>query len=127
MAERSMQGRLHEGRAEVSADRPRVRPRRFRRDAQARLDLNILHDDRQAMRWFDLARRAPDPQLSAEGKKAWRNLHESNQLFRTTVWFYPIYSTRWKDIFAYGQVKTELRKNRWVQPYLSSASSATRA
>jgi tetratricopeptide (TPR) repeat protein len=81
--------------------------------------LNILHDDRQAMRWFDLARRSPDPQLSAEGRKAWRNLHESNQLFRTTVWFYPIYSTRWKDIFAYGQVKTELRKNRWVLPYVS--------
>ena len=27
--------------------------------------LNVLHDDRQAMRWFDLARRSPDPQLSA--------------------------------------------------------------
>jgi tetratricopeptide (TPR) repeat protein len=81
--------------------------------------LNILHDDRQAIRWFDLARRSPDPQLSAEGRKAWRNLHQSNQLFRTTVWFYPIYSTRWKDVFAYGQVKTELRRNRWVQPYVS--------
>lgn len=81
--------------------------------------LNILHDDREAMRWFALSRFSPDPQVSAEATKAYRNLHESNQLFRTTVWFYPIYSTRWHDFFAYGQVKTELRKNRWLQPYVS--------
>jgi Tfp pilus assembly protein PilF len=81
--------------------------------------LNILHDDREAMRWFDLARRSPDPQLSAEARKAYGNLHESNQMFRTTVWLYPMFSTRWHDLFAYGQVKTELRKNRWVQPYVS--------
>jgi len=81
--------------------------------------LNLLHDDRNAMRWFDLARRGPDPQVAAEGAKAYRGLHESGQLFRTTVWFYPIYSTHWKDFFAYGQVKTELRKNRWILPYVS--------
>ena len=80
---------------------------------------NILHDDRQAMRWFDLSRRSPDPQLAAEATKAWRNLHESNELFRTTVWVYPIFSTRWHDFFSYAQVKTELRKNRWLQPYAS--------
>jgi tetratricopeptide (TPR) repeat protein len=80
---------------------------------------NILHDDRQAMQWFDLSRRSPDPQLAAEATQAWRNLHEGTQLFRTTVWLYPIFSTRWHDFFAYGQVKTELRKNRWVQPYAS--------
>jgi tetratricopeptide (TPR) repeat protein len=81
--------------------------------------LNILHDDRQAMRWFDLSRRGPDPQLAAEAGKAWRSLHESTQLFRTTVWVYPMYSSRWHDFFAYAQAKTELRKNRWVQPYAS--------
>lgn len=80
---------------------------------------NILHDDRRAIQWFDLTRRSPDPQLAAEATRAWRNLHESNQIFRTTVWLYPIFSTRWHDFFAYGQVKTELRKNRWVQPYAS--------
>jgi tetratricopeptide (TPR) repeat protein len=81
--------------------------------------LNILHDDREAMRWFDLVRKASDPQLAAEAAKASRALHESYELFRTTVWFYPIYSTRWHDFFAYGQVKTELRKNKWLQPYVS--------
>jgi tetratricopeptide (TPR) repeat protein len=80
---------------------------------------NILHDDRQAMRWFDLSRRSPDPQLAAEATKAWRGLHDAREMFRTTVWLYPIYSTRWHDFFSYGQVKTELLKNRWVQPYAS--------
>ena len=81
--------------------------------------LNILHDDRAAQRWFDLVRHAPDPQLAAEAAKASRALHESNQVFQTTVWFYPIYSTRWNDVFAYGQAKTELRKYRWLLPYIS--------
>jgi hypothetical protein len=26
---------------------------------------------------------------------------------------------RWNDVLAYGQVKTELRKNRWIQSYVS--------
>ena len=81
--------------------------------------LNILHDDRAALRWFELVRHAPDPQLSAEATKAARALHESNQLFRTTVWFYPIFSTRFSDVFAYGQAKTELLKSRWLVPYVS--------
>jgi len=81
--------------------------------------LNILHDDRDAMRWFDLARRSTDTRIAAEGRKAYRNLHESNREFRTTVWVYPIYSTRFRDFFGYGQVKTEWRRNRWVQPYVS--------
>jgi tetratricopeptide (TPR) repeat protein len=81
--------------------------------------LNILHDDRQAMRWFDLTRRSPDPQVAAEAARAWRNLHETNQTWRTSVWLYPIFSTRWHDFFAYGQVKTEFRKFRLLQPYAS--------
>ena len=81
--------------------------------------LNILHDDLQAMRWFDLARKSPDPQLAAEAGKAWRGLHTAFELFRTTVWVYPIYSTRWHDFFSYAQVKTEFRKIRWIQPYVS--------
>jgi hypothetical protein len=71
------------------------------------------------MRWFELSRFSPDPQMSAEATKAWRNLRDARRLFRTTVWFYPIYSTRWHDFFAYGQVKTELVKSKWVKPYAS--------
>jgi hypothetical protein len=80
---------------------------------------NILHDDGQAVRWFDLARRSPDLQVAAEAAKAWRNLREARELFRTTVWLYPIYSTRWDDFFSYAQAKTELRKSRLLQPYVS--------
>jgi hypothetical protein len=80
---------------------------------------NILHDDLQAMHWFDLSRLSPDPQVAAEAGLASRNLHQSSGLFRTTVWLYPIYSTRWHDFFSYGQVKTELCKSRWLQPYAS--------
>jgi tetratricopeptide (TPR) repeat protein len=80
---------------------------------------NILHDDAAALQWFNLARRSPDPQVSSEATQAWRNLHESLQAFRTTVWLYPMFSTRWHALFAYGQVKTEFRKNRFVHPYIS--------
>lgn len=80
---------------------------------------NILHDDRRAVRWFDLTRRSPDPQVAEEAAEAWRNLSESSQTFRTSVWVYPIYSTRWKDFFSYGQVKTEFRRSRLLQPYAS--------
>ncbi|HUI53921.1 MAG TPA: tetratricopeptide repeat protein [Bryobacteraceae bacterium] len=80
---------------------------------------NILHQDRQAIRWFDLARRSPDPRVAAEARKAWRNLHGAYERFQTSVWFYPIFSSRWRDLFAYGQVKTEVRTGRFIQPYLS--------
>lgn len=80
---------------------------------------NILHDDRDAIRWFELSRRSRDPQVSAEATKAWRNLREANNTRRTTVWLYPIFSTRWHDFFSYGQVRTELRKSRLLQPYAS--------
>jgi hypothetical protein len=80
---------------------------------------NILHDDRQAVRWFDLARRSPDPQVAAEASAAWLGLHRASQMFRTSLWLYPIFSTRWDDLFTYGQVKTEFVKSRLLQPYVS--------
>jgi len=80
---------------------------------------NILHEDPAAARWFDLARRSPDPKIAAEGRQAWRNLSGVLRRFRTTFWIYPIYSTRWSDFFAYAQVKTELRNKTRLQPYLS--------
>ena len=80
---------------------------------------NLLHDDRLAVRWFDLTRRSPDPQVAVEGTRAWRSLHDTSAMFRTSVWLYPMYSTRWRDFFSYGQIKTELRKSRLLQPYVS--------
>jgi len=81
---------------------------------------NMLKDDREALRWFDLARSSPDPEISAEASRAFRNLQPDTELFRTTVWVFPMYSSRWDDIFAYAQAKTELRlKHSWLHPYLS--------
>ncbi len=82
---------------------------------------NMLKDDRQAVQWFALARASPDPAIAREASRAYRNLHQDTALFRTTVWIFPIYSSRWRDLFAYAQAKVELRlKNAWLRPYLST-------
>lgn len=81
---------------------------------------NMLKDDREAVRWFNLARASPDPATAAEASRAYRNLTPDTKLFRATVWFFPIYSSRWNDVFSYAQAKIELRlKNAWLRPYLS--------
>ena len=81
---------------------------------------NILHDDRDAIEWFKLASQSPDTSVSDEAGKAYHNLTSQFALFRTTVWIYPFFSTRWHDAFGYGQVKTELRLGRLpIRPYLS--------
>lgn len=81
---------------------------------------NLLKQDDQAIRWFELARKSPDPQIAAEAARAYRNLRPDFQRVRTTVWVFPMYSTRWRDLFSYGQVKTEVRLGRFpLRPYLS--------
>ena len=80
---------------------------------------NILHQDATAARWFDLARHSPDPKIASQGRQAWRNLNSTLKRFRTTVWIYPIYSTRWHDFFSYAQAKTELRNRTRLRPYVS--------
>ncbi|MGA3017982.1 MAG: tetratricopeptide repeat protein [Bryobacteraceae bacterium] len=80
---------------------------------------NVMHQDRLALPWFDLARRSPDPQVASEATHAWRNLKGAARLFHTTAWIYPLFSTRWHDFFAYAQVKTEFRTGSFLEPYLS--------
>jgi tetratricopeptide (TPR) repeat protein len=55
---------------------------------------NLLHDDATALRWFNIARQSDDPAIAAEANRAWRNLSEEQERFRTTVWLYPLYSSR---------------------------------
>jgi tetratricopeptide (TPR) repeat protein len=81
--------------------------------------LNMLHQDGEAYRWFALARKSRDPQVASEASTAWRNLRPANETFRTTVWLYPMYSSRWNDLFSYGQVKTEWRVRFPIRPYVS--------
>ena len=80
---------------------------------------NLLHNDRQAIRWFDLARKSPDPKIAQEAGAAYHNLRPALETFRTTVWMFPLYSSRWSDFFSYAQIKTELHLNSPVHPYVS--------
>jgi tetratricopeptide (TPR) repeat protein len=81
---------------------------------------NMLHEDAEAERWFDRARRSPDAEIAGEAERAYQNLKPSLELFRTTAWVMPFYSSRWNDVFAYGQIKSELNAKGWrVRPYIS--------
>ena len=81
---------------------------------------NLLHDDATALHWFDLARHSADPSVAAEARKAYGNLRPGFARFRTTVWIYPLYSSRWSDLFGYGQAKTEMRVGKLpFRPYAS--------
>ncbi len=81
---------------------------------------NMLKDDRDALRWFELARESADPAVAEEASRAYRNLAPSFARFRTTLWAYPIFSTRWNDLFGYAQMKSEVRLGSLpLRPYLS--------
>ncbi len=81
---------------------------------------NMLKDDKEAVRWFSMARDSPDAAISSEATRAYNNLRPDTELLRTSLWMFPMFSTRWHDLFAYAQAKAELRlKNSWVHPYLS--------
>jgi Tfp pilus assembly protein PilF len=80
---------------------------------------NILKDDREAVRWFDLARQSPDAAIASEASRAYGNLTPSLRRLRTTVWAFPTISTRWRDTFMYAQAKTELRLAFPIHPYVS--------
>jgi tetratricopeptide (TPR) repeat protein len=80
---------------------------------------NILHHDVQAFHWFDLARRSSDPKIATEASHAYSNLRSGVELFQTTAWFYPLFSSRWHDQFGYAQVKVEMRTKYGLMPYAS--------
>ncbi len=80
---------------------------------------NILHQDKEAFRWFDLARKSPDPRIAAEAGEAWQNLRRGNERLRFSGWVFPLFSTRWHQAFAYGQVKLDVRTGIPIRPYLS--------
>jgi tetratricopeptide (TPR) repeat protein len=81
---------------------------------------NILKQDEQAVRWFDLARRSPDPEVAEEAERAYKNLRPAFARFRTTFWIMPFYSSRWRDFFGYAQFRTEVRLGKLpFRPYVS--------
>jgi Flp pilus assembly protein TadD len=70
---------------------------------------NNLHEDKNAVHWFGLASKSPDPAIATEATKAYNNLKPSFQRLRFTAWLYPFYSSRWKDAFGYAQMKEEIK------------------
>ena len=85
---------------------------------------NLAKDDTSALKWFDQARRSSDSAVASEAAKAWRNLH-GDTLPQTTIWTLPMYSTRWHDLFTYGQIKRNLPlpwtiPHHWFSLYLST-------
>ncbi len=69
---------------------------------------NMLHQDKEAVQWFKLARESPDAAISKEASQAYKNLEPGTRRFRTTFWAYPMYSSRWNDAFGYAQIKTAM-------------------
>ena len=81
---------------------------------------NLLHQDREAVQWFNLARKSPDATIANEADNAFENLRPGQALFRTTAWAFPCFSSRWRDAFGFGQIKTELKLgNLPIRPYVS--------
>ncbi len=81
---------------------------------------NVLGQNERAIRWFDLARKGPDAATAAEAGKAYTNLRPALARLRTITWLFPFYSSRWRDLFSYGQVKTEMNLGRLpFRPYFS--------
>ena len=81
---------------------------------------NIMHQDQQAIKWFKLASKSPDPAVAKEADQAYHNLAPAFALFRTTFWAYPFYSSRWNDAFGYAQIKTEMKLGKLpIRPYVS--------
>ncbi len=82
---------------------------------------NQLHDDKQAQGFFKQAKQSPDPKIADEASRAFENLRPSLARVRTTVWTFPFYSSRWKDLFSYSQIKTEFKLGSLpIHPYIST-------
>ena len=82
---------------------------------------NVLKQDGEAVKWFRMARQSPDEKIKSEADQAYRNLAPGIARFRTSIWAYPLFSSRWQDAFGYGQVKTEVRLDGIpLRPYVST-------
>ena len=70
---------------------------------------NMLHDDEEAIRWFQLAAKVPMRKLRPMPHAPSTICAPRLARVRTTAWIFPFYSSRWHDMFSYGQIKTEFK------------------
>ena len=82
---------------------------------------NILHLDTLALPWFGWpARQSGRGDCGGGAAELTTICVPALARFRTTVWVYPFFSTRWHDTFGYGQVKTDLKLGDLpFRPYVS--------
>lgn len=110
----------------------RLDPTNF--DTMLRLgwSLNMGKRDDEALRWFSLAARSPDPAISGEAQTAIRNLTmpapslsgmsvaTEREGIVASLWAMPLHSTRWGSTFSYAQAKLEWQSPRLpLVPYVS--------
>ncbi len=108
-------------------------PTNFDTMLQLAYSLNMASKDQDAIQWFFLAARSPEPAIAEQATKALRNLTAPMPSGAaqaasappvkgvvTSFWAMPMHSTRWGSTFAYSQAKSELQIPDWpVVPYLS--------
>jgi tetratricopeptide (TPR) repeat protein len=81
---------------------------------------NLLGRNREAVRWFAAARRSSDSRVSGPAQAAYDNLRPETRGFGFTAWAVPFYSSRWQDLFLYGQMRGEYRlRGGRLTPYVS--------
>lgn len=81
---------------------------------------NLMREDREAVRWFRIASESPNPEVAAQARQSYENLSPQFRRVTTSVWSLPMFSSRYKDVFNYSQIKTEFSIDRLpLKPYLS--------
>lgn len=68
---------------------------------------NLVKDDADAIRLFDQVRNSDIEEIAADATKAFHALN-GDILPQTTLWALPMFSSRWKDLFTYSQIKHSL-------------------
>ena len=65
---------------------------------------NLAKNDKEAKIWFALARKSSDKMIASEATRAFHVVN-GDMAPQTTIWALPMYSSRWKDLFSYAQIK----------------------
>lgn len=81
---------------------------------------NLRQNDKEALQWFSLARKAPDERIAREANRAYHNLRPRFARVQASFWAFPFYSSRWQDAFSYAQGKVEFNlPSLPFRPYMS--------
>jgi tetratricopeptide (TPR) repeat protein len=97
-----------------------INPQDFSVALQLGVVHNLMQQDREAVRWFRIASQSPNREVAAQAEQSYRNLEPQFRRVTTSVWSLPMFSTRYRDLFNYSQIKTEFHIDRLpLHPYLS--------